>query len=63
MTNKICILFLLPLLLACSMHDEVDLDVLKTCKDDSSKYVLNGYLLNDLFKCKRDKDAFSVIKK
>lgn len=63
MIHKICILFLLPLLLACSKHDEVNLDVLKTCKDDSAKYVLNGYLLNDLFKCKRDKDAFSIIKK
>lgn len=62
MTSKICILFLLPLLLACSKHDEINLDVLKTCKDDSAKYVLNGYLLNDLFKCKRDKDALTKIK-
>ncbi|WP_353173051.1 tetratricopeptide repeat protein [Acinetobacter rudis] len=62
MTHKIFILFLLPLLLACSKHNEINLDVLKTCKDDSEKYVLNGYLLNDLFRCKRDKDALTLIK-
>lgn len=61
MTKNLYILFLLPLIWSCTQQDATSLNVLKNCQDDHAQYVASGGLVNDLFLCKRDTDAFDLI--
>ncbi|WP_353172176.1 tetratricopeptide repeat protein [Acinetobacter rudis] len=64
MTRKICILFLLPLLLDCSKHDNKQVDILKLNNDEENDmyYELNGFVLNELLLSKKEDEAFRLIK-
>lgn len=61
MKRNFYILFLLPLIWSCSKQEATSLNVLKNCQDNYAQYVANGDLVNDLFLCKRDADAFDLI--